>query len=140
MKRLRWSVLLLALLAGLESAPADSILMPPASLKRTNKHLLGVVVDYTNNHGADRRIWSPALGERRDLYVYLPPGFDPAHHYPVMLWFHGIAVDEQSFLKDVLRLFDQAMCELTTMWPADVASRAAAISPAVRPPQLRPSR
>ena len=31
-----------------------------------------------HNHGADNRIWSEALHEPRDLYVYLPPGFDPS--------------------------------------------------------------
>src|SRR5436305_1252541 len=60
--------------------------------------------------GADRRIWSEALGEGRDLYVYLPPGFDPRQCYPVVFWLHGIGQDEQSFLTDgVAEIFDRAI-------------------------------
>jgi S-formylglutathione hydrolase FrmB len=67
-------------------------------LDRANRHLAGQLVDYTHNHGADRRIWSVALNEPRDLYIYLPPGFDPSHQYPVIIWLHGFMQDEQSFL------------------------------------------
>ena len=42
-----------------------------------NRKLKGKVLDYTANHGCDNRIWSRMLGQRRDLYVYLPPNFDP---------------------------------------------------------------
>ena len=38
-----------------------------------NGRLRGKVVDHTANHGADRRIWSRSLYQRRDVYVYLPP-------------------------------------------------------------------
>ena len=34
------------------------------SFHRRNSHLAGQLVDYTHNHGEDRRIWSNALGER----------------------------------------------------------------------------
>ena len=47
--------------------------------------------------------------EKRDLYVYLPPGFDPHKRYPVILWLHGFAQDEQSFLDYVVEPLDQAM-------------------------------
>ena len=60
-------------------------------------------------HGADRRIWSEALHQCRDMYVYLPPGFDPAKSYPVMLWFHGFLQDEQEFLNDVAVPIDRAV-------------------------------
>ena len=45
---------------------------------------------------------------RRDLYVYLPPGFDPGKSYPAMIFLHGIAQDEQFFLQ-VAPYFDAAM-------------------------------
>jgi S-formylglutathione hydrolase FrmB len=80
-------------------------------LDRTNRTLAGHVDDYTANHGADRRIWSEAMHERRDLYVYLPPGFDPCKKYPLIVWLHGFAQDEQSFLKDVAPRLDRAMAE-----------------------------
>ncbi len=73
-----------------------------------NGMLSGSVLDFTRNHGADRRIYSPALGERRDVYVYLPPGFDPHRCYPAMILLHGIAQDEQLMLR-VAPEFDAAM-------------------------------
>jgi S-formylglutathione hydrolase FrmB len=74
-----------------------------------NAGLSGTLLDFTNRHGADRRIWSEALHQRRDLYVYLPPGFDPAKCYPVMVWLHGIMQDEQSFRTYVIGPLDKAM-------------------------------
>jgi S-formylglutathione hydrolase FrmB len=68
------------------------------NLDRVNSHLAGHVVDYTNNHGSDRRIFSPILGNPRDLYIYLPPGYDPGRAYPLVLFFHMAHVDEHYFL------------------------------------------
>ena len=48
--------------------------------------------------GEDRRIFSPILGMRRDLYVYLPPGYDPAVAYPLIVYLHGADIDEHAFL------------------------------------------
>jgi hypothetical protein len=76
--------------------------------ERLNHRLRGTVLDFTHNHGADRRIYSPSLDEKRDLYVYLPPGFDPNRCYPAMILLHGLAQDEQFFLR-VAELFDNAM-------------------------------
>src|SRR5580704_9367501 len=45
-------------------------------LKTLNVQLNGKVLDFTHNHGGDYRIWSWALCEKRDLYVYLPPCFN----------------------------------------------------------------
>ena len=73
-----------------------------------NDKLAGTVLDFTHNHGTDRRIYSPALGERRDLYVYFPPGYHPERSYPAMILMHGIAQDEQFFLR-VVGKFDSAM-------------------------------
>jgi S-formylglutathione hydrolase FrmB len=78
-------------------------------LDRLNQRLHGYVVDHTHNHGCDRRIWSDALQQRRDLYVYLPPGFDPTQTYPVMLYLHGISQDEQYAMRNVIEKFDQAI-------------------------------
>jgi S-formylglutathione hydrolase FrmB len=73
-------------------------------------HLQGTIVDCTANHGKDRRIWSRSLYEYRDLYVYLPPGYDKDQTYPVMIFLHGFAQDEQSFL-ELAPVIDQAICK-----------------------------
>lgn len=67
-------------------------------LDRLNRRLAGQVVDYTDNHGEDRRAFSPILGMPRDLYVYLPPGYDPRRAYPLVLFLHMAYVDEHAFL------------------------------------------
>jgi hypothetical protein len=69
-----------------------------ANLDRINRRIAGHVVDYTQNHGADRRIYSPILGVPRDLYVYLPPGYTPSQSYPLVLYLHMGYVDEHVFL------------------------------------------
>jgi S-formylglutathione hydrolase FrmB len=68
-------------------------------LRRLNSQLHGQVHDYTANHGQDARIEAAALGQRRDVYVYVPPGYNPAKRYPLMIWLHGLAQDETSFLQ-----------------------------------------
>ena len=68
--------------------PAQAQFLDRVNLDRVNSRLAGHVVDYTNNHGSDRRIFSPILGMPRDLYVYLPPGYDPGCAYPLVLFFH----------------------------------------------------
>ena len=78
-------------------------------LERLNRKIQGQVVDHTDNHGSDRRIWSSALNEKRSLYVYLPPNYDPRQRYPLMLWLHGFAQDEKSFLQQVVEDLDSAM-------------------------------
>ncbi len=79
-------------------------------LDAVNRRLCGQLVDHTHNHGADNRIWSPILGECRDLYVYLPPRFDPRQQYPVVLWLHGVLQDERTFVvESALYDWDQAM-------------------------------
>ncbi|MFO0970193.1 MAG: alpha/beta hydrolase-fold protein [Gemmataceae bacterium] len=78
-------------------------------LDRVNRKLHGQVLDFTHNHGCDRRIWSPALGQKRDLYVYLPPGFDPKQRYPLAIFLHGAGQDEQFFIQAQVEHFDKAI-------------------------------
>jgi S-formylglutathione hydrolase FrmB len=78
-------------------------------LDRVNKRIAGYIVDYTHNHGRDNRIWSEALHEKRDLYIYLPPNYDPHKQYPLILFLHGFIQDETSFLRDVIEPLDRAM-------------------------------
>jgi S-formylglutathione hydrolase FrmB len=101
-----WAVL--AVMLSLSPASASG-LHARHSLDRLNRRLHGQVVDHTNNHGTDNRIWSAALCEKRDLYVYLPPGFDPQQQYPLIIWLHGVAQDEQSFLDYVVEPLDCAI-------------------------------
>jgi S-formylglutathione hydrolase FrmB len=103
----RIAVLLLALVPG--PTVRANPLWPRNWLPNVNRRLHGRVLDFTRNHGADRRIWSPALGERRDVYVYLPPGFDPNRRYPLIVWLHGFAQDETSLLRDIIDPLDEAM-------------------------------
>jgi len=78
------------------------------SLDEINCKLKGRVLDYTFNHGKDNRIYSCALDAKRDMYVYVPPAYDPALSYPLMLFFHGIGLDEASFL-DGVDIIDNAI-------------------------------
>jgi S-formylglutathione hydrolase FrmB len=103
-----WVGALLVIGLAVGPAAAGRHLHTP-NLDRLNRRLHGTVIDYTNNHGVDRRIWSAALGQKRDLYVYLPPGFDPNTPYPAMLWLHGFIQDEVSFLEFVVEPLDAAM-------------------------------
>src|ERR1700733_4005122 len=91
-----------------QSPPA---LFPRHQLERIQRQLHGQVVDLTHNHGHDNRIWSTALGEKRDMYVYLPPNYDPSRKYPLGIFLHGAAQDELFFLQAHVRLFDQAIYE-----------------------------
>ncbi len=100
--------LLPAAAPALPPVPAAISRAMPRPLDRLNRELAGRVLDFTNNHGADRRIWSAALGQRRNVYVYLPPGYDGATPLPAALWLHGMGQDEKSFF-EVVRLFDGAV-------------------------------
>jgi hypothetical protein len=81
---------------------------PVLELDRLNDRLHGRMLDFTYNHGTDRRIWSAALCEKRDLYVYLPPCYDPRQQYPLAIYMHGFGQDEHSFLQFV-EVFDKAI-------------------------------
>lgn len=81
---------------------------PVPDLNSLNAKLSGQVHDYTANHGADRRIVAAALNQRRDVYVYVPPGYDAAKRYPLVIWLHGLAQDEKTFL-ELVGEFDRGM-------------------------------
>jgi pimeloyl-ACP methyl ester carboxylesterase len=99
-----------ALLALLLGSPASANpIRRYFRLDRVNAQLQGRVLDFTHNHGSDNRIWSETLQQKRDVYVYVPPGFDPCKQYPLMLWLHGHAQDEFVFLRDVIQPLDQAI-------------------------------
>jgi S-formylglutathione hydrolase FrmB len=103
---------LLAVVLLLAAAPtrAQAHLLPrPFRLDRVNRKLAGKVLDHTRNTGKDNRIWSAALGEKRDLYVYVPPGYDPCKRYPLAIYLHGFRQDETGFLDDVVVPIDQAI-------------------------------
>jgi poly(3-hydroxybutyrate) depolymerase len=86
------------LLFAWAAVPAGAQVFELVNLDHLNRKLCGRVVDYTQNHGADRRIYSSILCRSRDLYVYLPPGYNPAVAYPLILFLHGADVDEHDFL------------------------------------------
>lgn len=73
-----------------------------------NRKLGGQILDFTNNHDGDHRLQSAALNEKRDLYVYLPPGYDGEKQFPGVLFLHGLGHDEKKFL-DVVPMFDDAI-------------------------------
>jgi S-formylglutathione hydrolase FrmB len=109
-KRTFWLAFGLLVVAPLSPAQAhDLIIRGRRELEAVNRRLHGQIVDYTHNHGADRRIWSDALGQKRDVYVYLPPRFDAAKRYPLIIALHGYAQDERAFLKYAVDDYDQAM-------------------------------
>lgn len=92
------------------AVPASGQSQAFVSVKRTNRQIAGTVVDYTNNHGKDRRVFSPLLGMPRDLYVYLPPGYSPCNAYPLILYFHGGFGDEHAFIEgDRIKFLDWAI-------------------------------
>ncbi|HLW68284.1 MAG TPA: alpha/beta hydrolase-fold protein [Gemmataceae bacterium] len=96
-----------ALLALAGSARADMgsrlslarLLYPIPNLDQLNSQLHGKVIDFTHNHGADKRFWSEALCEKRDMYVYVPPCYDPRQPYPLIILFHGFLQDEVPILQ-----------------------------------------
>ncbi len=92
---------------GVAPSPARGQLFSLVHLDHLNAKLHGRVVNHTRNHGGDCRIPSPILGRPRDLYVYLPPGYNPSVAYPLILFLHGAGVDEHDLLDPrVLKTFD----------------------------------
>src|SRR5258706_11698425 len=115
-------ILLALLLAALPLSFASAIgwRKDGSEINALNRHLSGKVLDYTANHGRDNRIFSRSMWQRRDLYVYLPPNFDPGRRYPLIMFLHGFAADEQTFLK-VVGQVDAAISK-GTMPPVIIAA------------------
>jgi S-formylglutathione hydrolase FrmB len=89
--------MVLAMIPSSQAQHLDSV-----HLDRINRRLSGHVIDYTNNHGSDRRVLSPILGMARDLYIYIPPGYDPRRSYPLVMFFHMANDDERYFIRSNL--------------------------------------
>ncbi|WZO97399.1 alpha/beta hydrolase-fold protein [Isosphaeraceae bacterium EP7] len=118
---MRRLVAALALLAATAS-PARAQLFEPIGLDHLNGKLCGRVVDYTSNHGADRRLVSNVLGGPRDLYVYLPPGYNPALSYPLIVLLHSADVDEHGLLDPVVLKQLDRMMDRGELGPAIIAA------------------
>ncbi len=104
-----WSFIVSFWVDGVGIGQAPPAVLGRHQFERVNRMLHGNLVDYTNNHGKDRRIYSNALGQKRDMYVYLPPGYDPAKKYPFAMFLHGAAQDEEFFFQAQVDKFDQAI-------------------------------
>ena len=109
MNRILWLALLILAALPLERAAASGWRKDSGALAKVNKRIQGRVIDYTANHGVDNRMWSRSLGQRRDLYVYLPPNYDPGQPYPIAIWLHMGREDESDFLDGVVQDFDRAI-------------------------------
>jgi enterochelin esterase-like enzyme len=114
MRQIQWlCTLFMGLVVGV-SANADNISVRSGAkepLECLNARIRGKVIDHTNNHGCDNRIWSAALCRKKDLYVYVPCGYDPSKTYPVIFWLHGLIQDEKTLTEDVVEILDRYMAE-----------------------------
>ncbi len=101
--------------ANTSTAPTRNVMTPVADKivetadpVPTHTSLRGKLLDFTHNHGIDRRMFSRSLFQKRDLYVYLPPNFSKDEQYPLAIFLHGFGQDEKEFLS-YLPVFDRAI-------------------------------
>ncbi len=109
MRSICWFAVPLVLVLGALDLEAAGRRGRNVDIACVNCRLQGQVVDFTCNHGADRRIWSPALGQKRAMYVYLPPNYDAKKAYPLFIFLHGAGQDEKFFLQSVAEPLDRAI-------------------------------
>ncbi len=102
------AVTMLAATPSMHAQVGPLKILGPDAVTKLNRKLAGRVEDYTHNHGSDRRIDSPALERKRDVYAYTPPGYDGKVAFPFMMFLHGLAQDEKVFL-EVVEHFDRAI-------------------------------
>jgi hypothetical protein len=96
--------------AGVSAAPAATpALIGEAELAIINHRIHGRIIDFTDHHGADQRFWSPALHQCRNMYVYVPPGYDPEQCYPLVIWLHGAMERERALPRRVIIPIDRAI-------------------------------
>jgi S-formylglutathione hydrolase FrmB len=79
------------------------------TVDKINAQIRGTLVDFTHNNGCDRRVYSSALCTCRDMYVYLPPNYDPHGQYPLLIWLHSYTDDECEFAQHVVPILDAAV-------------------------------
>jgi S-formylglutathione hydrolase FrmB len=111
MKKLGWFLFALAPLFFLNWESQGGVLTKHTDLDKVNQCMEGQILDFTHNHGADRRIYSRALCQKRDLYVYLPPHFQQTKKYPMAIFLHGATQDEQFFVGGLAQRFDKAIVD-----------------------------
>src|SRR5262245_49399347 len=97
------------LLAGLCLAVHFAAAAHASDLCCLNATIRGSVVDCTRRGATDRRFWSESLSMPRDMFVYLPPDYDPERAYPLLLWIHGFGGDEGQFTRQVVAALDSAI-------------------------------
>ena len=95
-------------LATLQSQEPKSKGQDEFDIISLGRRLKGRIIDHTGNHGRDHRIWSRSLHQWRDLYIYLPPGYDPNERYPVVIFMHPFAMDERCVMR-VIPTIDEAI-------------------------------
>jgi S-formylglutathione hydrolase FrmB len=110
-----------ALIVLVAVQPAQAQFRARARLRGLNERIEGRVVDYTRNLRGDNRLYSPILGESRDLYIYLPPGYTPTRAYPLILYLHMAFVDERRFVASNRVIELDEMIEAGQFPPAIVA-------------------
>lgn len=110
MKWIGWPMLLLAAIWPWNAAFSAGWRNNSNDVHLVNTRLKGKVIDHTANHGKENRMWSQTLYQRRDLYVYLPPGYTNKCRYPLIYFLHPACHDEQFFLH-VVEWFDTAIAD-----------------------------
>ena len=101
---------------------------PNQSIKAVNRSLAGQIIDHTANTPChDFRTYSPILCEKRDLYIYLPPGYNPAKKYSLIMWLHGAFGDETPFPRTAAIAYLDQMIQMGCCPPVIVAAPDASI-------------